>query len=137
MYIQAQNPRRTLNVPDNYSGNAFREDYFVEEEIGEGDIDSAPEFEKEDNSPKGSDNEEKATPVHKSDSHEQKPPRKDSPLGSLISALAPPKIHPGKDGLLSDLGFEELLIIGLALLLAQSGSDDDILILLLILLFYK
>ena len=139
MYIQAQNSGRNLNVPDNYSGNAFREGFFAEDEIGDGDIQKAPELEKDDNSSGTNDSEDVPASSHKSVTHErdQISPRKDSPLSSLISALAPPKIHHDKGGFLGDLGFEELLIIGLALLLAQSDSDDDILILLLILLFYK
>lgn len=59
-------------------------------------------------------------------------PRGLSPLVSLL----PPKPS-GTKGLLGDIGLEELLILGVILLVSQSETDDDILLFLILLLFYK
>ena len=56
--------------------------------------------------------------------------------GSILTSLLPPK-RSQSNGLLSEIGLEELLIVGILILLSQNDADDDILWLLFLLLFYK
>ena len=61
------------------------------------------------------------------DSHE-------SGFASLLSCFLPPK--PG-GGILSQIGLEEALLLGLFLLLSQSGEEQDTLLLLALLFLYR
>ena len=56
-------------------------------------------------------------------------------LGSLLSAFLPPK--PGGGGILSQIGLEEALLLGLFLLLSQSEEEEDTLMLLALLFLYR
>ena len=56
--------------------------------------------------------------------------------GSILTSLLPPK-RSQSNGLLSEIGLEEILIVGILILLSQNDADDDILWLLFLLLFYK
>ena len=60
-----------------------------------------------------------------SPTHKEPPPLAESPLGGLGKAF--PFSH--------GVGFEELLLLGLILLLGQSGSDPDMILWLALLLF--
>ena len=112
-------------VPENYSGNAFRDngqevDYTKEE---------VPSFE-----------EEELGEVHQVEVQEQLA----EPVGKIFEEKPKSKV-----GLLSrsgfgfnigklfggGIGFEELLIIGLIFLIAQSENNEDIIVLLALLLF--
>lgn len=146
MYIQAQNNEKPLHIPQNYSGNAFRPsvnaDFSIPETPTQPPAESTANQESTDlitiDAPADSESKE-ASADNAKDTHESVPAHKDSPLRSLLDSFMPPKVssHKSHDRVLGDIGFEELLIIGLALLMAQSESDDSILILLLILLLYK
>lgn len=56
-------------------------------------------------------------------------------LSSLLSAFLPPK--PGGVGVLSQIGLEEALLLGLFLLLSQSEEEEDTLMLLALLFLYR
>ena len=58
-----------------------------------------------------------------------------SGMSALLSSFLPPK--PGGLGVLGDIGIEELLLLGLFLLLSQSDSEDDTLMLLALLFLYR
>ena len=58
-----------------------------------------------------------------------------SGMSALLSSFLPPK--PGGLGVLGDIGLEELLLLGLFLLLSQSDSEDDTLMLLALLFLYR
>ncbi len=59
-------------------------------------------------------------------------PHSKNPLKGLFSSIMPPGFGKHGEG---EFGFEEILIIGLILLLSQSDADNDILLLLALLLF--
>ncbi|NLW74570.1 MAG: hypothetical protein GX057_06765 [Clostridiales bacterium] len=59
-------------------------------------------------------------------------PNPKNPLKGLFSSIVPPGFGKHGEG---EFGFEELLLIGLILLLSQSDADNDILLLLALLLF--
>lgn len=56
-------------------------------------------------------------------------------LSSILSAFLPPK--PGGGGMLSQIGLEEALLLGLFLLLSQSDEEEDTLMLLALLFLYR
>lgn len=62
------------------------------------------------------------------------PPKAPTPGHGLLGALIPPGLD-GRHG--SGLGFEELLLTGLILLLSQSDRDSDLVLMLALLLFYQ
>lgn len=67
--------------------------------------------------------------------HREPPPSAHRPPEhSLLGALIPPGLS-GSSG--SGLGFEELLLTGLILLLAQSDRDSDLVLMLALLLLYQ
>ena len=112
-----------INVPENYSGNAFRgvgeDSEVIEVEASERDEVTEQELLEDDHS-----SEDRATDsiaVHKKASDS-----KGEPFGLDIGRLF-------KGG----IGFEELLIVGLILLMAQGEENDDIVLLLALLLFIK
>ncbi len=77
---------------------------------------------------------EPVDPAQSTSPHPPKEPTKNNPLKSLFSSIMPPGIGGHRDD--GNFGFEELLIIGLILLLSQSESDNDILLILALLLFF-
>ena len=110
-----------VNIPENYRGNAFREI-------------SADEAQKEDGAIEVV--EEKDRETEKQVDLPIEPQKKLQHQSPLLAAIMPPKVSK-PNGLLSNVGLEELLIFGILLLLSQGDSDDDILLLLFLLLFYK
>ena len=68
------------------------------------------------------------------DSREASAHRGLPPSHGLLSALMPPCVGSAHGG---ELGFEELLLTGLILLLSQSQRDSDIILMLALLLFYQ
>ena len=112
-----------INVPENYSGNAFRgvgEDSEVIEVKAE-ERDEATEQELLEDDHSSADRATDSIAVHKKASDS-----KGEPFGLDIGRLF-------KGG----IGFEELLIVGLILLMAQGEENDDIVLLLALLLFIK
>lgn len=129
--------QRNVQVPRNYSGNAFRQekpsDKFLSQETeppllkGENDIEEQEKI----------DTDEKDTP--KDEKVKQKTSEETSPVGrSLFSPgfkLDLGRFFNRRDGF--GIGFEELLIIGLIFLISQSDSKDDLIFLLFLLLFIQ
>lgn len=126
MYSRPQYGRyaHEVRVPENYSGNAFREEPPSPpvEEMTENMTEKTVGFDgiRDENSPKDitvCEGTESMTGVVK----------KTGPLAGFGLDIGKLFKH--------GLGFEELLIIGLMLLISQGDNNDDILILLAILLF--
>lgn len=111
-----------VNIPENYRGNAFREIAREEQQ---------PEKEE---SVEVADAAKSVSDIQGEVSLET--PRKPQHQSPLLAAIMPPKVS-RQNGLLSNVGIEELLIFGILLLLSQGDADDDILLLLFLLLFYK
>ena len=130
MYSKPKSLREeAFRIPDNYSGNAFTGDSTVPMPPIEPAISLPQEAEapiKEEREP--------STAVIPASIRENECTHGRS---SHLSALLPPKLSSTRGGLLGDIGVEELLIIGILVLLSQSDADDDILLLLMLLLFYK
>ncbi len=116
MYAKANHRGEGIIIPDNYKGNAFFEENISPKEQISEDTDAQHE---------------KAIEVAK---EEVLPPKTEQ--RSFLSTLMPPKVSK-PSGILNNIGLEELLIIGVLILLSQGDSDDDILLLLFLLLFYK
>lgn len=122
MYSKANyRDKNDIIIPENYRGNAFS-GRIVTEETSEVSVieDVAPP-----NAEEASVTVEASEPVHSK-----------SASPSLLASLMPPKVS-NPSGLLSNIGLEEMLIVGVLILLSQSDTDDDILLLLFLLLFYK
>ncbi len=128
MYSRYPNYRFSggVRVPDNYSGNAFKP---ADESQGENEEAVAEVISSVSETNEGSDTREslsdmsesaESAPVLKSVAGKPRFPSFRFNLGRIFSG---------------GFGFEELLIIGLILLIAQSGTDDDIILLLALLLF--
>ena len=112
--------RNEIIIPENYRGNAFSGGLISQEEP-ETDYSSTQE-------PLEAD-------VKQEEIKEEIIPVKAEP-NSFFASLMPPKVSK-PSGILSNIGLEEILIIGVLILLSQSDTDDDILLLLFLLLFYK
>lgn len=113
-----------FNVPENYSGNAFRKsadrDEVIEVDVDEEEKETSQSvLETEENA----ESKNNSVAVSKNTSDTKSAP---SGFGLDIGRLF-------KGG----IGFEELLIIGLILLMAQGEENDDIVVLLALLLFIK
>ncbi|MBO5416574.1 MAG: hypothetical protein J6A83_08110 [Clostridia bacterium] len=128
MYSRYPNYRFSggVRVPDNYSGNAFKPT------PPEGESESATESESVAEAAVAESVAVSATESASTDSREDtaavfKPEKGKVKFPSFNFNLG--KIFSG------GFGFEELLIIGLILLIAQNGTDDDIILLLALLLF--
>ncbi len=143
MYTRSGQGRfpRDLRVPKNYAGNAFRpplaekeqtEPIFIDENFEE------PETEKQEihsekiqESPVKEENDSTET----SDKTEEKSEAKQAGLFSF------PKFDIGLGKFFSrggiNIGFEELLLLGLILLIASEGKGDDLILLLILLLFIQ
>ena len=112
--MYAQQPTRPLHIPKNYRGTAFTQ---AEEE---------PPSE---------------APV--SHSEPQTSPEEAPPIENAEErSVSAPPAHFGLRGLFgrgrgASIGSEELLLIGLCLLLSQSDTKDDLLLLLLLLLLIQ
>ena len=111
-------------IPENYRGNAFRE--LPQEE--------PPSLNGITPTSEALDCDEDASGANEACENAEKDEA--TPQGGLLASLLPPKVS-RSNGILSNIGIEELLIIGVLILLSQSDADDDIMLLLFLLLFYK
>lgn len=138
MYTRSPQGRfpRDMRVPRNYAGNAFRpplseqdrgEPIFIENTE---DADNLSAAEEQKTSLEEQSNESKEA--------EKKDEKKDAKQAGLFSF---PKFDLGLSKLFSrggiNIGFEELLILGLILLIASEGKGDDLILLLILLLFIQ
>lgn len=127
MYSKSQSNNDTpFRIPDNYRGNAFQSEDLRDPPIPMTDV-----------------SEEQNTPVsvEKEDAAPSSPSAveaiRKAPPPSPLASLLPPRPTLAHGGLLGDIGLEELLILGILLLLSQGESDNDVPLLLMLLLFYK
>lgn len=115
MYSKANfHSSKEIVIPENYRGNAFVDPLSKSETVEQSDSvaqNTAPE------------------PQQTESKHPQH-------TNALLSSIMPPKVS-NPSGILSNIGLEEMLIVGILILLSQSDTDDDVLLLLFILLFYK
>lgn len=134
---------REVRVPKNYAGNAFRTPLSED--------DTAPIFiepEKEeftsqetiqDSNPKTSENESIST--EKQENEAKKSAENEKNEHRQAGLFSFPKFDLGLGKIFSrggiSLGFEELLILGLILLIASEGKGDDLILLLILLLFIQ
>ena len=109
-----------ISIPGNYGGSTFSEKDLFEK--------IAPE-QKDEKSRK----EKECTEHEDEKSCSQKDPPPDE--GTLLPCSCPSTNT--KNTLLGDLGLEELILIGLILLLSQNDCDNDIVFILLFLLLFK
>jgi hypothetical protein len=134
MYTRAYYPEEEkINVPENYDGNAFSEESVKEN----------PTFQKEeaiplhapwDNPPPEKMRDEESEAV-------MGKPKNEGVFGTIFKRLPISNLFGGfgslKNGL-SDIGTEEILIVGVALfLLLSKGGDKECAVMLLLLLFIK
>ncbi|MBQ9783805.1 MAG: hypothetical protein IJW44_04745 [Clostridia bacterium] len=120
---------RNMRIPRNYSGNAFRQEPevspFSPEEQQDAPPDTLPEPSQE------------PVPQERSADTPQESPQEDAPAGKLFPSpgfkLELGRLF-GKDRN-GGIGFEDLLILGLIVLVTQSDTKDDLAFLLLLLLF--
>ena len=121
MYSKANyRDKDDIIIPENYRGNAFS-GRIVAEQTPEVPTEEIPEAVSEE---PGVTPKDPPVPATKPASN------------SFLSSLLPPKVS-NPSGILSNIGLEEMLIVGVLILLSQSDTDDDILLLLFLLLFYK
>ena len=121
MYLRTNHTQGDIRIPENYRGNAFSERIVAKESP------IPPAIEEVTQSP----SDETTVTVEASETVQSKPAS-----STFLSSLLPPKVS-NPSGLLSNIGLEEMLIVGVLILLSQSETDDDILLLLFLLLFYK
>ena len=127
---------RDLRVPKNYAGNAFRpplsenerqKPIFIEESL------EAPETDAQE--PLKEEEQVAAVSAETTDSKGENTEAKQAGLFSF------PKFDIGLGKLFSrggiNIGFEELLLLGLILLIASEGKGDDLILLLILLLFIQ
>ena len=121
MYSKANyRDKNDIIIPENYRGNAFSGRIVAEESPMPSAIEDVTQ----------SPSDETAVTVEAAETVSK-------PASStFLSSLLPPKVS-NPSGLLSNIGLEEMLIVGVLILLSQSETDDDILLLLFLLLFYK
>lgn len=126
MYSKSQSGNEpSFRIPDNYRGYAFGNESAATEppEPTMADPQNAPaESEVRESDPTS------APASKKTDSE-----GRISPLASLL----PPRPAALRGGLAGEIGLEDLLIIGVLLLVWQNDTDNDILLLLMLLLLYK
>ena len=120
MYSRYPNYRFSggVKIPDNYSGNAFKQ---VQTEPETEEISAAQVSEERET-------ENDTLPIQE---NEGAVPSAVSARRPLLGGL---KFNFGRI-FSGGIGFEEILIIGMILLLMQDNSDDDIILLLLLILF--
>ncbi len=109
-----------ISIPGNYGGSAFSEKELFEKS-SEAEKDEVQIKEKECSAP---DFEECCSP-------------KSTPSDAPTLLPCPRHESKAKNSLFGDLGHEELILIGLILLLSQSDCDNDIVFILLFLLLFK
>ena len=107
---------RSMRIPENYGGSAFRPI------VGEADDMRAATVPDEPPSP--------PPPSLPDEPSMQEAPSKEATVPTGRFSLGLPFLR--RDG--TGIGFEELLLIGLALLIAEDGAHDDLVWLLLLLL---
>lgn len=121
----------TLRIPENYSGNAFHGDASVPSPPI-APIPESPTLPEEESTDIKAHTVPAILPAEQ-ENGEIPTMKRSAPFSSLL----PPRLAGGRGGILGEIGIEELLIIGVLILLSQSETDDDILLLLVLLLFYK
>ena len=107
--------KNEIIIPDNYRGNAFTE--ASPQEIPEHSNNA------EENT---ADKTAVSVPKIEQEAHQT----------SFLAPFLPPRVST-PHGIFNNIGLEELLIIGVLILLSQGENDDDVLLLLFLLLFYK
>ena len=129
MYSRGPRERETVNVPENYSGNAFRNNIYTDI------VPSAPEENKEQQ-------QDTTPPVLPSviETVAEQKPRTDQGLKSIFSSLLPNFSSSSRFPFGHGIGGEELFILGIMLLIYTAGDetqpmDSELLLLLCILLF--
>ncbi len=129
MYSRYPNYRFSggVKVPDNYSGNAFKPSDTPEEEIVGTDSSLS-------HSETVSESEEDSALAVAAESKAEPESVETFKRGGKGIAFPNFKFNIGRI-FSGGFGFEELLIIGLILLISQNGADDDIILLLALLLF--
>ena len=143
MYTRSGQGRfpRDLRVPKNYAGNAFRpplsekeqaEPIFIDESFEEtAEMQELPSKEIKETKESEETSDVNDTP----DDHEEKSEAKQTGLFSF------PKFDIGLSKLFSrggiNIGFEELLLLGLILIIASESKGDDLILLLILLLFIQ
>ena len=115
-----QNGSRAMQIPKNYSGNAFSSPR--EQSQSPPLTDTVADAEESLST---------SSPASPSAANAEANPAA-IPSAKLLPSLP---LHPGK--LLSSIGSEELLLLGLILLLAGNDSSSDLLLLLIFLLFIQ
>lgn len=154
MYIKNPNTRRDIHVPENYGGNAFKNNIYTDivppaDDIPNSDItdiaDNAPISPPLTDVPTTVSHSQKLSPqlpVNLSDSSQvfstQESPR--SAQGSIFSSLLPSVTSSHHFPFGHGIGSEELFILGMMLLIYMSPNDtgevdSELLLLLCILLF--
>ena len=134
---------RGMRVPENYSGNAFRQ--APHEISGEPPIRNNPRMPAPERivDPISSESESLAEPMEDVQSEPQDLPTEAPPTAEPATPVGGKALPFGLrlpfQGLFRgsgiSIGFEELLLIGLILLISQEGKNDDLVWLLLLLLF--
>ena len=122
-----------VTPPQNYSGTAFAEPRPIVTPIEPplpppAVAADAPALPPPPEQPKEKE-EEQDVPTSAPEQHEHRP----KPPRGILSSLIPPGFSGGD----WDLGFEELLLVGLIFLLSRGENDSDILLMLALLLLYR
>ncbi len=130
MYSRGPRERESINVPENYSGNAFRNNIYT---------DIVPESHNEVEEQIA---QETSTPVLPTviETVAEEKPRGDQASKSIFSSLLPNFSSSSRFPFGHGIGTEELFILGIMLLIYMSGDetqpmDSELLLLLCILLF--
>ncbi len=129
MYSRGPRERQAINVPENYSGNAFRNNIYT---------DIVPEIQKE---PEPQTRQHTATALPTViEAVAEEMPHKDDSHRSVFSSLLPNFFSSSKFPFGHGIGSEELFILGIMLLIYTAGDEDqpmdsELLLLLCILLF--
>lgn len=143
MYTRSGQGRfpRDLRVPKNYAGNAFRpplaekgspNPIFIDESFEETAAEKQDILSEE----------TQDIPVNEANSNTEPPEKEEQKNEAKQTGLFSfPKFDIGIGKLFSrggvNIGFEELLLIGLILLIANEGTGDDLILLLILLLFIQ
>ncbi len=129
MYSRGPREQQTVNVPENYSGNAFRNNIYT---------DIVPEV----TQPESKTNQESHPTILPSviETVAEEGPNKDNATRSVFSSLLPNFSSSSKFPFGHGIGSEELFILGIMLLIYTAGDDNqpmdsELLLLLCILLF--
>ena len=126
MYSKSQSGNESsFRIPDNYRGYAFGNENAAAEP-------PEPAMADPQNAPAESE-------VRESDQTSALASKKGDGegRGSPLASLLPPRPASLRGGLANEIGLEELLILGVLLLVWQNDTDNDVLLLLMLLLLYK